>query len=219
MDTQQGQSMTMTRWLAVFLVLVPMAALADANVPDEFATVLQDPGHRQAVLDAAKLTPAWAHLACPAAAFNQAPEVAVYVPVRFNPASAPVAGEWREGIVASGCGAPITLNVLTQVTAPATLATGPLLPGGTIADPVLQNAAQANAVQAAGGLPPGCHDAYVANTDFTGYEGPADKTLPAGEQAAPWKEVWILSLCGPPKRVIMHFAPSAQGVSITAGPG
>jgi len=102
----------------------------------------------------------------------------------------------------------MTLNVLTKVTATGTLATGPLLPGGTIADPVLQNAAQAYAVAAAGGLPAGCTDAYVANTAFGGYEGQA--------QPAPWKEIWILSLCGTNRNVLMHFTPGGAGIGIAA---
>jgi hypothetical protein len=204
------------------LVLLSLPATgvapARAQAANNFAAVIQDPGHRQAVLDAARQTPAWAQIACPAAAFNAAPEIAVYVPVRFNAAAAPIAGVWREGIVATGCGAAITLNVLTKITAPGILATGPLLPGGTIADPVLQNAAQAYAVRAAGGLPAGCADGYVADTEFAGYEGPADKSLPAGEQAAPWREIWTMSLCGPSRRVMMHFAPGQPGVTINAGP-
>jgi len=163
------------------------------------------------VLDAARQTPAWAHIACAAASFNEAPEIGVYIPVQFDPSGEPIAGEWREGIVATGCGPAITLNVLTKVTATGTLATGPLLPGGTIADPVLQNAAQSNAVLAAGGIPPGCKAAYVANTAFAGYE--------ANPPNPPWKEVWTLNLCGTAKQVTMHFTPDGQASRITANSG
>lgn len=194
-----------------FLVVVVLApSVAAAQPSNEFANVIQNAGHHAAVLDAARQTPAWAHAGCATASFNEAPEVGVYIPVRFNPAGEPVAGEWREGIVATGCGVSLTLNVLTKVTATATLAAGPLLPGGTIADPVLQNAAQAYALTAAGGLPAGCTDAYVANTVFGGYE--------AQTQPAPWKEDWTLHLCGATKKVVLHFVPDGPGVTINASP-
>jgi len=189
----------------VLMLLVP--ALARADRKNDFANVIQNPGHHAAVLDAARQTPAWAHTGCPTASFNEAPEIGVYIPVRFDPTGDPVAGEWREGIVASGCGVTMTLNVLTKITAAGTLATGPLLPGGTIADPVLQNAAQSYAVSAAGGLPTGCADAYVANTAFAGYEGGA-------QQPAAWKELWTLNLCGPARTVVLHFTPDGPGIAI-----
>jgi hypothetical protein len=199
---------------AAILVLPAMAGAAPTAknpMAMRFAAVLQDPGHRQLVLDSAKESPAWTHISCAGASFAQAPEVGVYVPVVFDKNGEPVAGEWREGLVASGCGAPITLNVLTQITAPATLATGFLLPGATIADPVLQNYAQSFALKAAGGLPAGCTDGYVANTEFAGYDA-----ANSGTKIGPWKEIWTLDLCAPPKRVTMHFIPDATGTTIHA---
>jgi hypothetical protein len=193
----------------VLMLLVP--AMARAQPAQDFANIIQNAGHHAAVLDAARQTPAWAHISCPAASFNEAPEIGVYIPVRFDAAGEPVAGEWREGIVASGCGVTMTLNVLTKITAAGTLATGPLLPGGTIADPVLQNAAQSYAVAAAGGLPAGCTDAYVANTAFAGYVG-------AAQQPAAWKELWTLSLCGPARTVVLNFTPDGPGIQIKASP-
>jgi hypothetical protein len=205
----------MKKWLGLpVLLLLPVTAQASHPASaQQFAAVMQDPGHRQAVLQAAEQTPVWTHIACAAARFTPSPEIAVYIPVTFDKQGAPLDGEWREGIAASGCGAPITLNVLTQVTAPATLATGYLLPGGSIADPILQNAAQGFAVKAAGGIPPGCTDAYIANTEFAGYEGPG-----AATQTGPWKELWTLDLCGPPKQILVHFETDATGTTIDAVP-
>ncbi len=200
-------------WLA-FWVSVTLPGLAAAAQPpsaNEFAAVMQDPGHRQMVLDAARQSPAWSHVSCPSASFARAPEVAVYVPVQFDKSGEPVFGEWREGIVATGCGTTLTLNVLTKITAPATLATGFLLPGGTIADPVLQNYAQSFAVKAAGGMPAGCGNGYVANTQFGQYDGTA-----SGANIAPWDEIWTLDLCGARKRVAMHFIPDASGTTVNA---
>lgn len=205
-------------WVVLAVLAVPLGAAAQEKASDAFAAVMQNAGHKAAVLDAARQSPAWTHMACPNATFAQQPEIGVYAPIQFNPAGQPVAGEWREGLIATGCGTTVTLNVLTKVTAPATLASGPLLPGGTIADPVLQNDAQANAVAAAGGIPPACKDAYIANTNFDAYEGPPNKALPKGEQAAPWRETWTLSLCGTTKKVLMHFTPSPQGVTIHVNP-
>ncbi len=205
-------------FIMLAVIIAPLAAHAEQKAADAFAAVMQNAGHKAAVMDAAKQSPAWSHMACPAATFSQLPEIGVYAPIQFNPAGQPVAGEWREGVIATGCGTTVTLNVLTKVTAPATLASGPLLPGGTIADPVLQNNAEINAVAAAGGVPATCKDAYIANTSFGGYEGPADTSLPKGEQSAPWRETWTLSLCNTTKNVVLHFTPTANGVAIKTNP-
>ena len=199
--------------LAAMLLLPATAQAHRTSVAMQFAAVLQESGHRQLVLYTAKQTPVWTRISCRAARFARAPEIGVYVRVQFDKSGIPISGEWREGVVASGCGAPITLNVLTLITAPATLATGYLLPGDTIADPILQNYAQSFALKAAGGLPNGCTDAYVANTKFVGYDGPGS----AGN-IGPWKEVWTLHLCGPPRRVLMQFIPDATGTTIAAHP-
>ena len=205
--------MIKTLALAMIGLLPAMAGAAQTPIAMQFAAVLQDPGHHQMVMDAARQSPAWTHISCAAASFAPSPEIGVYVPVQFGKDGEPISGAWREGVVASGCGAPITLNVLTRITAPATLATGFLLPGATIADPILQNYAQSFALKAAGGLPAGCKDGYIANTEFAGYEGAS-----AAQQTGPWKEIWTLDLCGPPKRVVMHFIVGASSVAINAVP-
>ncbi len=206
-------------WAVFAMLLLPAAAQAApapaANpIAMQFAAVMQDSGHRQMVMQAAKASPVWMHMSCSQASFVQAPEVGVYVPMQFAKNGEPISGEWREGVVASGCGAPITLNVLTQITAPASLATGYLLPGATIADPILQNYAQSFALKAAGGLPAECKDAFIANTEFAGYVGYSGPGAPP--KIGPWNEVWTLSLCGPPKQVTMHFLPDANGTTIKA---
>lgn len=202
----------MKHWLGLAaLLLLPGFAQAAPPSAQAFAAVLQNPGHRQLVLATAQRTPVWLHLGCAGARFTPAPEIAVYLPVVFDKTGAPVAGEWREGVVASGCGAKVTLNVLTLITAPSTLETGYLLPGGSIADPVLQNAAQAFAVKAAGGIPPGCGQGFIANTAFAGYDDAAAKS-------GPWKELWTLDLCGPPKQVVVHFEADVTGTTIEAAP-
>ncbi len=205
-------------FLTLSIIVAPLAAQAQQKAADAFAAVMQNAGHKAAVMDSAKQSPAWSHMACPSASFAPVPEIGVYAPIQFNPAGQPVAGEWREGVIANGCGTSVTLNVLTKVTAPATLASGPLLPGGTIADPILQNNAQVNAVAAAGGIPSTCRDAYIANTSFSGYEGPANASLPEGEQSAPWRETWTLNICTTTKNIILHFTPTASGVTIRANP-
>jgi len=213
----------MGKWVLMVLVAgmaVAMSATARADqtvtTSQLFAAVMQDQGHRQEVLHAAQATPVWQHIACKAARYTQAPEVGVYAPVQFDTTGAPVSGEWREGIVVSGCGPALRLNVLTKVTAPSTLATGALLPGETIADPVLQNVAQFYAVKAAGGLPKTCPEAYVANTAFIGFAQTANALTPATQNVTPWREVWTLDLCKIVKRVTLDFVPSPQGVSVAA---
>ncbi len=199
--------------LAILLLVPAMAQAAQQASVQQFAAVLQNPGHRQLVLKAAEATPAWAHIACAAAQFAPSPAIGVYLPVVFDKNGQPLSGEWREGIIASGCGARLTLNVLTEITGPASLVTGYLLPGDSIADPILQNAAQAFAVKAAGGLPSGCKDGFIANTAFAGYERPD-----AAANAGAWKELWTLDLCGPPRQVVVRFQTDATGTTIDAKP-
>jgi hypothetical protein len=205
----------MVKWLGLVAVLLfPMIAQANpAATAQEFAAVMQDKGHRQMVLEAAMATPVWARIGCAAATFAQAPQIAVYAPIVFDKNGEPVSGEWRESEIATGCGAPITLNVLTKVTAPAALSTGYLLPGASIADPILQNAAQGFAVKAAGGVPPGCKAAFIANTAFAGYDGPD-----AAQKTGPWREIWTLDFCGPPIQVVVRFDVGATGTTISAAP-
>jgi len=215
----RGKERMMVKWVLAWLALgtgLAMAQAAPSASANAFAAVMQDTGHREEVLHAARETPVWRHIACKAAKYTQAPEVGVYAPMQFDTSGAPVAGEWREGIVASGCGPAIRLNVLTKVTAPSTLATGALLPGETIADPILQNVAQFYAVKAAGGLPKTCAEAYVANTAFVGFARTGQALTPETENMTPWREVWTLDLCRAVKRVTLDFVPSAQGVSVAA---
>jgi len=215
----------MRNWVVLLVVLMvpwlakaapPAAADGQVTTAQLFSAVLQDAGHRREVVQAALATPVWRHIACKAARYTQAPEIGVYAPVKFDATGAPIAGEWREGIVVSGCGPAMRLNVLTKITAPSTLATGALLPGETIADPDLQNAAQFYALKAAGGLPKTCPEAYVANTAFVGFARTGQALTPASENVTPWREIWTLDLCRAVKRVTLDFVPSAQGVSVAA---
>jgi len=205
----------MWKWVfGVLAAVAPAVALGQvATSAQAFAAVLQDAGHRQQVFADAAGTPAWAALGCKTASYQEAPEVAVYVPVKFDGSGAPVSGEWREGVVATGCGQRMQLNVLTEVTAPAALASGALLPGATIADPAMQNLAQGYAVRAAGGLPAGCKTGFVANTAFLGFLG-GQKGGAAGEVTAPWREAWVLDFCGGVKVVRLQFTPGVQGISL-----
>jgi hypothetical protein len=196
------------RWWVLVVMLAPGAALADTGV-QKLAEVISNAGHHATVLAAARASPVWVAEGCAGASFKGTPEVGVYLPLSFNGNGLPVAGEWREGLLASGCGPAVTLNVLTVVTGPGVLATGPLLPGGTIADPELQDAAQKYAVAGAGGVPAGCRGSYVADTVFGGYEGAV--------APRPWREAWTLNFCGAVKTVVMHFAPDAAGTKITTG--
>ncbi len=209
----------MKSWLGFMVFLLsPMLAQAAApagvtTVAQQFAGMMQNSGHRQMVLQSARKTPAWARVACAGAKFSPIPQIAVYTPILFDKKGMPIAGEWRESLTAAGCGAPMTLNVLTKITAPGILATGYLLPGTTMGDPILQNAGQAIVVRTLGGIPAGCGNAFVADTEFAGFEG-----ANGARKTGPWKEIWTVDLCGPPKKVMVHFAPDNSGVTVYAEP-
>ena len=94
-----------------------------------------------------------------------------------------------------------------------------LLPGTTIADPLLQRdgiryatlAAEAN-----GPKPAGCNTVRVVDTAFGAYGTPAPKARP-GVDPRSWTENWTVDACGTSTLVKLSFLPDATGTTISAG--
>jgi hypothetical protein len=167
--------------------------------------------NRDAVLSVARQHEAALPDACPSAAFQKVGVLTLYRPVRFDAQGRPTEGAWRESVEATGCGTRRTFNVLTIIAADEPVRRVPLLPGGTIADPVLQQDALPDAVRGAAAANPGCRDGIVVDTRFDEFEG-------ASAASRPWRETWTVAGCGRLVDVPITFAPDARGTGIRTDP-
>ena len=205
--------------LVALAMLAPRASQAADTppLPADLLPVLARPDHRAALLQAAHAADAVRVGACPKASYVTTGEIAVLQPLRLDTHGQPTAGMWKESVRETGCDAPHVLNVLTIVRPDGALDTRPLLPGGTIADPQLQQDSVQYAASAMGDLPPGCDSGGITDTAFTAVDGePPGRQPPPGEMVKPWTETWTLQACGKRATVTMHFAPDPSGTAIAA---
>ncbi len=154
---------------------------------------------------------------CAAASFKPTGELTVYVPAQFDPNGTLVGGIWSERVVASGCGAPMSLNILTVMQPGSPPSRIPTMPGDTHADPATQKSAlqYAQAV-AAHAAPPNCREETFTNTKFDGYTGLPNTEIRDGRQNRAWREIWSLSSCGVNYAIELTFTPNAQGTQLSA---
>ena len=206
------------RVLVCAAVLLPAAGRAadEPEVQSALAGVLTGPEHRAALMQAAHAVDGDR---CPAANYTTTGAVGILTPPQTDAAGRLIAGEWKEQIRESGCGADRLLNALTRAGPDGALETQPLLPGSTIADPLLQQDSVRFAAGAMGGMPPGCDQGAVTDTRFVAVEGqpPGVPPLPS-DPRRPWTEVWTLQACAKRAQVEMHFKPDATGTDIRANP-
>lgn len=193
-------------------------AALNSSISPALASIIASPEHQKAVIEAAQQSSAWINNRCAGATFAITSDVAIYQPLALDEQQRPMAGSWRERVMAQGCGANRVLNVLTFVKSPGRLVSGTLLPGTTRADPLLQRDAFRYAVIAAK-PPSGCARIYVADTAFVGAEGAANASLPPARRLPPWKEEWTVAACDQRSVVTVHFVPDATGTTITTSPG
>jgi hypothetical protein len=205
--------------LAAPLLVIVAPALADPPPPPpELLALMASPGHKAALLAAGQQAMATLPEPCASAEWHTTGDVGVIEAPVTGPAGQPASGMWREQLIASGCGGARAFNVLTTVQPDGSLASGPLLPGNTIAGPVLQHDSVGYAAAAFGELPPGCAQGVVTNTAFGSFEGDSNPKVPASRNGRPWRETWTLAACGKTADVLMHFAPDDTGTTISADP-
>ena len=191
-------------------VAVPAAAeqVAAAN----FGKLRQTRLYAKSIIDGAHATTAWVNDRCEDARASLGETLAVVSgPVRVDERGRPQSGSWIEHVTMEGCGRTRQLNVLAMVRAPGMLATVPLLPGTTRADPLLQKDGALYAFTAAVD-PRKCEPVFIADTAYVGPLGQA--SLVPGKPG--WSERWTVSRCGEPVAVDMGFMPDATGTMITA---
>lgn len=115
-----------------------------------------------------------------------------------------------------GCGRRSRLNMLVAPAPGGNANVTLLLPGTTVADPLLQREGLRLVLMAVKDSAPGC-DRVVVNDTST--DAAAIGTPPEiGSAARPWSEIWTLSACGRALAVPVRFAPGRNGTEIAVDP-
>jgi hypothetical protein len=193
-----------------------MAAQAqDASaLSPQFNAILHAEQHRTAVLEGAKHSTTWIKHDCQNASFAPLPTIKIWKHPEFDSSGAPTAGQWGESVEASGCGISRQLNVVTTVRSPTELVTGPLAPGNTSADPILQKDASRQVFTAAMTKAPGCKQVFLDNTQAIRKESPKPtETFLTGPVPV---ENWSVVVCDQTVIVEVKFLPTAAGTTIGA---
>ena len=197
-------------------LMSPDLQTRQAHTPS-LAVLVQQSAWQDQVIAAAKAQFRQFPENCAAATFKPTGELTVYAPAQFDTKGTLTAGIWSERVLASGCSAPMTLNILTVLQAGSAPARIPTMPGDTRADPATQKSAlqyaQAIAARAA---PPKCREEMFTNTKFDGFTGLPDTDIRDGRPNRAWREVWSLSSCGVPYTIELTFTPTQQGTTLTA---
>ena len=177
------------------------------------ARLRQTPAYQQAVIAGAYKTAAWLNAKCEASEASLGKELAAAsVPIVVDAQEQPQSGSWIERIAVRGCDRPWQLNVLVAVHQSGPLATIPLLPGTTHADPLLEKDGALYAFTAVPIDPKGCKPIYVADTKFNAIL--SDTPLIAGKPG--WSEQWTVAQCEKRSSVEMRFVPDRTGTTIVS---
>ncbi len=180
-----------------------------------FSQYINNPMVEVEALKTAEKSPVWTANICHSAEFEMSKDVLVYSKLLFNADGQLTAGAWKQQFRTKGCGQSLILNTLTEVTALNSIAMFDLVPGTTLADPVLAKTAKADAIQAVPPGPSGCTQAYVADTNFTGY---GSNTAGQAGVGPPWQEVWTIDQCGQDETATLLFTPTTTGTTISVVP-
>lgn len=201
---------------AVFALTGAVSAWADAQ--SDLARFLTTPSEQQAIRENAIADWNLSSAPCPAAQ-GALVDVAFYTTPTFNQAGVPVSGAWKLKTRWTGCGRSKTFNLFYNIVPGGQSSRTALLPGTTIADPLLQRdgiryarlAAEAN-----GAKSPACTTVRVIDTAFGAYGAPAPNVRP-GVDPRSWTENWTVDACGAATVVKLSFLPDATGTTISAG--
>jgi hypothetical protein len=206
-----------TLGLAIVSVVLTMPLVGahadDASV--ELARIIQDGANRQAVIEAAREQNGQLPDACDSATYAETSST-VLSPPQIDGTGKLIGGQWLQHVIATGCGTRRQLNILTSAQHDGALLRTALLPGTTIADPLLQQDAILSAmVQAHRLISANCAQTRVFETRFVEFEGTPLSTV-QGLAVRPWREDWRVEGCGKRAVVPVHFAPDPTGTTIVA---
>jgi hypothetical protein len=188
--------------------------------PPSLAVLVKQSAWRDAVIAAARAQYKELPDSCPAVKFNPTDDLTLYQAPSFGADGKLASGVWTERVIATGCGAPLRLNVMTLIQPGQPPARIPTMPGDSHADPATQkNAldyAQAVAARFTQVTNPTCKHQVFTEADFDGYTGLPIADVPAGSANRAWRENWQLSACGTGYTVVLTFVPNARGMQLTA---
>jgi hypothetical protein len=152
---------------------------------------------------------------CPAPTLEGA-NVVIGVAPTFDKAGKPVSGNWRVVSHLAGCGNARMFSLFYAAGPNGELRRIAMLPGTSVADPVLQRDALVFANTGMGKLtPPGCKDFKYLDTAFDGFGPPVPGAQP-GRETRGWIEKWTVLGCGTTGIVKLYFTPDATGTAISA---
>ena len=203
-------------FLTMVLVLAGTGS-AWADAQSDLAKFLNTPAEQQAVRENAIADWNLSSAPCPTAQ-GALVDVAFYKMPTFNAAGAPTSGVWKLTTRWTGCGKSKTFNLFYNIVSGGQSSRTALLPGATIADPLLQRDAIGYAklaVEANGPKPAGCNSIRVVDTTF-GASGAAAPTVRPGVDPRSWTESWTVDACGAMGIVKVSFLPDATGTTISA---
>ena len=164
---------------ALALLILPLAPCASAGQEADPALdrLRRSPIYQSAMLQGAYRSGAWIVAKCEPRNPSASRMLGMIAAPVFDAEGQPQSGRWVEHVSVEGCGRPWRLNVLMMVPKPRTLATMPMAPGTTHADPVLQRDAAKFAFVAARIDPQGC------KTDLPRRHGIWQRLARAGEDS------------------------------------
>jgi len=204
--------------LFVVLLAISGAGPAMADAQSGLAKFLTTPAEQQAVKASAIADWNASAAPCPTAQGALA-DVIFYNMPTFNSAGMPTSGVWKLTTRWTGCGKSKTFNLFYSVAPDGRLSRSRLLPGTTLADPLLQRDGIAYAklaIAANNSKPSSCNNIRVADTAFDAY-GPAAPAVRPGVDPRSWSENWTVDACGTVATVKISFLPNATGTTISAG--
>lgn len=125
--------------------------------------------------------------------------------------SAPVSGTWYQRFTVARCGEDKIYNTLAIAKGDTPLRLVALLPGRTIASPLLMLNALEDVTRLAGLKgEPDCESVMIADTDLIDREA-VYAELKAGHTVADWQEVWTVKHCAQHIPVYVHFSGDGHG--------
>ncbi len=198
--------------LALTTTISLAAAQEQADIAKFQAFVRNSDAHEALISKALAAVPATVFRRCPNLV-SQGSKVTMLKPVSFGPNGLPSTGAWQEAFPVAGCGNDTILNFFFSASKDEKINTFIGLPGATIADPVLQKDAMAEALTAA--IRPetkDCKSVDVTNTEYLRETGAAVE----GSKGPGWDELWTFGACAIKVQVTVHFTPDPTGTSISA---
>jgi hypothetical protein len=205
------------------LVVAFMAAAQAADGSPSGKAIALPKGHAASMVELAHRQTASFPGTCAKMDFATTGEIKFIVPVKPDQHGGVADGAWIDRIRGAGCEAHRHFNIFTIVKNSEVKRVA-LLPGDTRADPLLQRDAQTGVVQRLtvdlrDCAPEQRQKFHIVDTRVDRIAGPLaeDPQRPPRERR-PWKETWVVAVCGKVLELPVHFVPDRTGTTYTFDP-